>query len=128
MIAYRDVPHVVLGRVPEFRPVYEEHVRDNDEVLPHRLLGALTRFVLDAHERGDDNLVDRVLHVLDRLMAEGDDDTQNLVAVSFIEDIEYGDKRADTGFIARWGRHLREERERQQQWSDEWGKTRPDVG
>ena len=125
MIAYKDVPHVLLRAVPEFLATYEEHVRDYDEVLTQLLFGDLTRFILDAYERGDDDLVDRALAVLDRLMAEGDDDTQNVVAVSFIEDIEYGDSRADATFVAQWGPDLREERERQKRWEDEWRERSP---
>lgn len=116
MIERASVLTVLLNAVPEFRPVYEEHVRDNDVVLDHLLFGDVRRFTLHAYERGETEVVERVLTVLDRLMAEGDEETQDLVAVSFIEDIEYGDPRADAGFIARWGAHLREERERQRRW------------
>ncbi len=59
-------------------------------MLPHLLFGDLTRFVLDAHARGDDDLVRRALAFLNKAFREGDDIVQNLVGMSFVENVGPG--------------------------------------
>jgi hypothetical protein len=101
-IAYGDVAEEVVGEIPEFRPAYDEHVAAMEgEVLNHMLFGDLSRFTLKAYRDGDLDLVRRILRLMERLMAEGDDLTTELVVVSFVEDIAPED--ADEAFFGLYG-------------------------
>jgi hypothetical protein len=114
-LAYSEVATALRETLPEFAAAIDEHVADHDEVLPHVLFGDLTRFVLDAHQRGDDDLVRRALAFLDSALREGDDGVQNLVGVSFVENV--GPWDADQAqFIASWPDALRLEAEQQRDW------------
>ena len=107
-----DVLDELLVAVPEFGPTFDEHVADYG-ILPHVLFGDLTRFVLAAHERRDTEVESRSLAFLDWALREGDDDVENLVAVSFVENV---DQRQHRGFIATWPDALRAEAKRQRDW------------
>jgi hypothetical protein len=106
----------LLDAVPEFRSAVEEHVADHGEVLPHVLFADLTRFVLVAQEAGDQQLVLRVLRHLDSEMRLGDEKVQELVAVSFVENVgPWEDAMSEV--IGTWPVALRQEAERQRRWT-----------
>jgi len=85
----------LLERVPELQPAYEEHLRDYDEVLPHVFFGEVTRYVVvrvRAGEIGVSSPVGRILDFLERCAASGDEQVEELVWVSFLENlVEYDD-------------------------------------
>ncbi len=94
----------LLSQVPEFRPFYDEHIADNDELLPHVLMADFTRFLIDAHLRAtseaDDvgrwgQLVERSLALLEDGMGSSDDDLQNAISVSFLEHLEWAEEAYD---------------------------------
>jgi hypothetical protein len=114
-LTYSEITTALRVELPEFAAEIDEHVVDNDEVLPHVLFGDLTRFVLDAHMRGDDDLVRRALAFLDHALREGDDMVQNLVGVSFVENVGPWDPD-QAQFIASWPDALRVEAETQRDW------------
>ncbi len=114
-LAYSEVESALRAAVPEFASSIEEHLADNDELLPHVLFGDLTRFVVAAHQRGEGDLVRRVLTFLDSALRDGDDKVQNLVEVSFIENVGPWDE-AQKRFIASWPDALRAEADRLRDW------------
>ncbi|MGH9269431.1 MAG: DUF7674 family protein [Acidimicrobiales bacterium] len=115
-IAYDAVHLRLVEAVPEFAPVLAEHLEDQEgELLQHVLFGDLTRFVVDAYERGDHELVSRCLDFLDEVLRNGDEMTQNLVGVSFVENVGPWDEAAQA-FIADWPDALGEEARRQREW------------
>ncbi|WP_334520390.1 DUF7674 family protein [Micromonospora psammae] len=95
--------------VPELRDALNEHMRDNDEILPHVFFGCdVVPFVLDAWERGRANVLARCLAFLDAAMASPDPSTRELVAISFVESVGPWDP-AMADFIAIWPQALAEE-------------------
>jgi RNAse (barnase) inhibitor barstar len=107
-IAYETVHEDLVAAVPEFRPVLEEHLVDQDgAVLPHVLFSDLTRFVLSARQRGDDEDVARSLAFLERAAHSDDSRVRNLVGVSFVENIGVWDV-AVSAFIGDWPPHLQD--------------------
>jgi hypothetical protein len=114
-LAYSEVTSTLRVALPEFAGAIDGHVADYDEVLPHVLFGDLTRFVLDGYQRGDDDLVRRALAFLDSALREGDDAVQNLVGVSFVENVGPWDPD-QAHFIAGWPDCLRLEAEQQRDW------------
>lgn len=114
-LAYSEVASALRVALPEFAAAIDEHVAYNERLLTHLLFGDLTRFVLDAHKRGDDDLVRRALEFLDSALREGDDAVQNLVSVSFIENVGPWEPN-QAHFIASWPDALRSDAEQQRDW------------
>jgi hypothetical protein len=114
-VAYSEVHKALRAAVPDFGSVIDQHIGAHDGVLPHVLFGDLTRFVLDAHERADAEVEQRCLEFLDHALKEGDELVQNLVAVSFVENVGPWDAEM-AGFIASWPDALRSEATRQREW------------
>jgi hypothetical protein len=79
-----QVAEELIAAIPEFRGQYEEHLRDNDELLLHLLIADLARFVVAAERAGDMERVDRSLAAVERVFVSGDELTTELVAVSFV--------------------------------------------
>ncbi len=82
--------YLLLERVPELRTVYEEHIRDNDELLPHVWLGDVSRYIVQqvrSGETGPATSVERILSALDQWLAFGDEHVKELVSVSFVENL-----------------------------------------
>lgn len=68
-------------------PILEEHVNDNDEVLPHLLIADLRRWFVDAVVAGNARGVTDFLAAIEVLYASEDPDTRNVMEVSFMEDL-----------------------------------------
>jgi hypothetical protein len=117
-IQYGDsVAAELLTAVPEFRSHYEEHLRDNnDELLLHPLLADLARFAVDAQRAGDQEGVKRVLAAAERLLADGDESTQELVAVSFVEHLGAETEPGEHEVVAMFPAGLAAELKRQREW------------
>ena len=85
-----------LSFVPEFEPLFREHVSDNQAVLPHVLMGDVARFLedslsspapapLSSAARG---VLARAAAVLEAGMRSPDPRLQELVSVGFLEGVE----------------------------------------
>jgi len=75
---------------PSFAAVQAEHLRDNGELLNHVLMGDLLRFLgarVGQQERTPSEVV-AILELLESAVGEGNADTENLIAVSFLENLE----------------------------------------
>src|SRR5919205_3077814 len=90
----------LIARVPELQPLYNEHVADNDELLPHVFMGDVTRFVmtLNANSSGKDDKFSvarqtlmKILDFLEEGMAASDD-VKELISVSFLENLDQSDE------------------------------------
>ena len=81
----------LLERVPELRAVYEEHVHDYDELLPHVFLGDVTRYVVQRVRSGETTFstepIRRVLESIEQYLASGDEEVEELAWVSFAENL-----------------------------------------
>jgi len=92
---------------PDVASVLSNHLADNDELLPHVFMGDVTRYVLS-----DPPSRQALVNHLDEALREGGTDLQELVAVSFVENLESSEEleRALKGIDART---IREEWHRQ---------------
>lgn len=120
-LEYRTFIPVLVRAVPELIPLYEEHLRDNDELLPHVFMGDVTRFVIDAYARsmlpGKDGqhwsqVLDKVMSTLEGAAASPNLGLVNLVTVSFCEnllDLEEKDIAAYRGIREKMGPKLTEQ-------------------
>lgn len=87
----------LLDEVPELGGVYREHEEYMGEVLSHVLLGDVTRFVIDQHRselnlKTQSSVLNRCLDVLEQGMSAKEDVVQELVAVSFLENLAQSDE------------------------------------
>jgi hypothetical protein len=79
----------LLECAPLLRPVYQEHLAEYDELLPHVLFGDLTRFVANLCMTDSSSAeLKSILAVLENGLACGDEYTQELISVSFLENLE----------------------------------------
>ena len=79
--------------LPFARAVYEEHLRDYGELLPHVLMANLRRLFADLVEAGSEEEVKIFLDGIETLAASPSDSIRNVVDVSFIEDALLGRDR-----------------------------------
>ena len=84
--------------VPGFDIVYREHIADYDTLLPHVLLGDLVRFLSREVElRGAKSLaLTKAMSLLERGMVSRDERLQELIAVSFLENLDPADASFST--------------------------------
>jgi hypothetical protein len=73
----------LVNRVPLLRPIYEEHVHDNHELIPYVFMGDVTRVVLALHDdalRGNgvaDERLTELLNALETGMASSEKSVQD---------------------------------------------------
>jgi hypothetical protein len=77
----------LLTEFPELQPLLDKHVRANDEVLPHVFFGELTRFALNEAKSPTSDALCRLLSFLESAMTSGDENVQNVIAASFLENL-----------------------------------------
>jgi hypothetical protein len=79
----------VLRALPAFKPVYDQHLADNHELLPHVLMADLSRLILGAcrQARQAPPELEPVLALLERAIDSGDKSLFDLIAGSFIEGV-----------------------------------------
>ena len=81
----------LVARHPGLVPVLDEHLADNDELLPHMLFGDVTRYALALARDDEMDDLDRLLTDLDIALGDADDEVANLVWVSFVENASTDD-------------------------------------
>jgi hypothetical protein len=91
----------VREAVPETEPFLAEHLAYNEELLLHVFVARVRGLAIDAFNRGDRDLSDRIVDVFDSGLQVGDERVENAAAVSFVEDTPWWDP-ARKGFIASW--------------------------
>jgi hypothetical protein len=94
---------------PDLVDVYRQHLADQGELLPHVLLGDITRVVVTASTRGEQvDWLPGFLQQLEAGLVSGDDDVAELVAVSFVENLS-GENAAIRNLVPSMGEMLRRE-------------------
>ncbi len=102
----------LVSSIPEAAPLVAEHLDDQEgELLLHLLVADFRRFLLDAWQRRDEDVLRRGLALLDVALTTGDEYVENAVAVSFVEDVGWWDSDVQP-FIATWPAGLTAEVER----------------
>jgi hypothetical protein len=108
--------HQLVAAVPSLAPLLAEHLNDYDELLPHVFFGDLTRFVCMTAVR-DDPDADAIVAALESAMGSGSETVQELIGVSFLEDLRRGHPRAMYDAVRRrLGPNLRAELDLQEAW------------
>jgi len=110
MTGIHDLIQDLIAAAPELDVLLREHLADYDELLPHLLLGDITRWLV---ERGP---VAEVLAVLEHHIDAGDGDVQHVIAVSFLENL-FGDDPGELAVRAALGPRLKAEFHAMERWT-----------
>jgi hypothetical protein len=78
----------LVGRHSDLAPILDEHLRDNGELLPHVFFGDVTRYASDLARRGDTGRLDHLLTDLDQALTSAEDEADNLIWASFVENAQ----------------------------------------
>lgn len=73
---------------PLLAGAFEEHLKDNDRILPHILMADYCRVVLNA-DKNDTWIVSFLEELEKSFSLSSDDPVSNLIAVSFVENLPY---------------------------------------
>lgn len=104
---------LLMERVPEAKATIQQHLDDNEhELLFHLLTADLRRLAITWFEHRHYEPLGRLLQVVETGLQEGDEDVENAIAVSFIEDSGWWDPTTEP-FTASWPPGLQDELERQ---------------
>lgn len=82
-----------VERLPFARDVYENHLREHEEVLPHILMADLRGLFVKLVDARREEDVKRLLQGVETLAASPSESIRNVVDISFIEDLFLGDPR-----------------------------------
>lgn len=83
---YLEAIETFVEQVQIVRPLYDEHLEDNDELLPHVFMADVRRLFVDLVEAGACKDVERLLAAIEVLESSPRDDVRNVVDISFLED------------------------------------------
>lgn len=124
-LTYENFFEHFLRAVPSFVPVYEEHMQDNGELLHHVLMGDVARYVgqlyREGYERGNKQkkaVLRDILDILNEAMSSDDEKLQELISVSFLENLGRVDEEYE-GLRELFGQALLEELNARESWRPE---------
>jgi hypothetical protein len=87
----------LVDSFPIFRSMFDEHVSDYGEILPHLFFGDLTAFCVQLLVNKDDVVgtaglrqLREILDYLENAYAQGGEDVEELISVSFLENFHSG--------------------------------------
>lgn len=72
---------------PELTKVYRQHIEDQGELLPHVLMGEITRLVIASAINKQVDWLPKLLQQLEVGLVSGNADIADLVGVSFVENM-----------------------------------------
>lgn len=107
----------LVAAAPGIKPLYDAHLVNYDELLPHVFFGDVSRYVTQNFaSRNDGSLpgecagdAGRILKVLEDAVKAGDQEVLELVSVSFLENIDWASDEGKAVWSA-MGRELRREK------------------
>jgi hypothetical protein len=133
---YENFFECMAKDVPEVRPLYEEHLRSNEELLPHVLLAdEIIPLVIDLYKRGWSNTETsqqardallKILQYLERGIRAANKRLVELVCVSFLEHLDVPAGESYEGLKGLLGPRLLEQLKYLESWRpgdelEKWG-------
>src|SRR5262245_6756332 len=82
---FPDLLRDMIVAAPEIEFVRRQHIVDHHELLPHVLLRDVTRWIISHHPQA------RLLAVLEHHLSTGSEEVRNVIAVSFLGNLEKGE-------------------------------------
>ena len=85
--ATKEFVQSLVSTNPSLEPIYAEHLKDYDELLPHVFFGDVTLWIIN-HFDTDQASVSEIIDFLDRGYYDVSDEVNELISVSFFENFE----------------------------------------
>jgi hypothetical protein len=98
----------LVQTLPELQRLFDEHIKDNDELLPHVFMGDVTRFAVAAVHRDDQARLERLIGFLEGELSKASESVAELIGASFVENLA-GEEEAIRAVVAIGGPALRKE-------------------
>lgn len=98
LLTYDTIFDVIVKRIPEFSTSVAQHLETYGELLPHVLMGDFTRYLSSlccASPANQDYALSQcqqALSILENAMNSNDPKLQELIAVSFVENLNPSDE------------------------------------
>jgi len=90
-LTYSNYFSKLVEQLPEFREYYEEHLKDYDELLNYLLMDDFRRYVqercLQLQEINNDDVIIKILKILEEGMKSPDKKLQELISIGFLESL-----------------------------------------
>lgn len=119
--------HHLVESISALRPVLAEHRSDNDgEVLSHLFMGDVSRWYLARYRGRDVGAVAELSKFLDIEFVSGSSYVRNLLAVSFIENLPWGQEDEALGVRSTLGPALQARQQEMWGWRQSTGSRRTD--
>ena len=77
----------LIRLVPELKPIFDEHVTDNDFLLPHVFMGDVTRFAIAEAGKSRSCAIETLLQHLENGLESGSNYVKELISLSFAENL-----------------------------------------
>lgn len=78
----------LLRRVPDLKPIYDEHLTDNDTLLPHVFMGDVVRFAIAEVENPRSRAsISTLLEYMEDGLRIGREEVKELIIGSFVENL-----------------------------------------
>jgi len=75
----------MVAAFPEVKSIHDQHQADNDELLPHVLMGDVTRYVISQTENKSTPVITKLLDFFEQTL--DDEEIEELISVSFVENL-----------------------------------------
>jgi hypothetical protein len=101
MAKVSEVGKLFLEACPTAKPDWEEHLNDWEGEPPAHYIevSVFAHHLVECYERGQTESFEGVFQLVERLISEGDDDTQGVVIVGFLEGLQNIASHRDFGSV-----------------------------
>lgn len=81
----------IFYKVKEARPVLQNHVFDDDNLIPHLIMGDLAFWVVDRFKTkgNNDSVCTNIINLLEFAFNMGEQDVDDVITTSFLENLPY---------------------------------------
>lgn len=87
MSAHTSFIDQLLQSLPQLKPAHDEHLFDNNTLLPHVFMGDVTRFAIAEAAKANTEILQRLLDHLEKGLENSPKEVKELIAVSFVENL-----------------------------------------
>ncbi|RYG71029.1 hypothetical protein EON80_06045 [bacterium] len=90
MIELHQISGLMLEAAPGAQSRWDEHIEywNGEKAGDYNDIGEFAHYVVDGYEKGETAEFDAIFQVIERLIIEGNDETQGVAIVGFLEDVQ----------------------------------------
>lgn len=115
-ITYQNFAERLIEEVPDLKGIYEEHIKDNDEIINHVFMNDVYCHIEKTIDKKIPPYMKSLINFLDKAIVCGDEMVENLVAVSFLENLITTKKHSEKIIVSFLSLTLIEELRKMREW------------